>query len=157
MENKLINCDASSSNIQHIAHCASSVFLSKSRGFSYIPGGPGDGGARFSSEGSIFGQPLAYPFEWKPRADFYESRSMKVTTCLVIQGSLSLLEMSNLMSCSSTPIDSKSSQEETKEGNIAEVFAWLFGGLLFVCALCIVLYVLKRQRNQGRAKKSKQE
>ena len=36
MENKLINCDTTGREIQHLAKCASQVFLGESGGSSYI-------------------------------------------------------------------------------------------------------------------------
>ena len=73
MEERLINCDSSDSESQYLDDCAAQVFLTKSGGSSYIPVGPGDGGAAVTSGESIFGIPLSYLSEWKVSADLYES------------------------------------------------------------------------------------
>ena len=60
MENKLINCDTTGREIQHLADCASRLFLGESGGSSYIPGGPGDSAGRAASDGElILRKPLA--------------------------------------------------------------------------------------------------
>jgi len=99
MEDKLINCNKSDSESQYLASCAAQVFLTESGGPSYFPVGPGDSGAAALDDESIFGTPLAYPSKWKPSSDLYESRSLKVASCLVTQGALSILEISDLMGC----------------------------------------------------------
>jgi len=126
MENKLINCEGevNSSESQHLANCASLVFFGESGGSSYISVGPGDGGAALSSGESTFGKPLAYPSEWKPSADFYDSRSLKVASCLVVQGSLSIVEMSNSMGCSTPDHSEPALPANQTSGKTTEVLAW---------------------------------
>jgi len=93
MEEKLINCNSNDIERQHLADCAAGVFLADSGDDSSIPlSGGGE---------SIFGIPLAYPSQWKPSANFYENKSLKVASCLVVQGSLSLSQLSDAMGCSS--------------------------------------------------------
>jgi len=99
MEEKLINCNANSIDSQHINDCAAEVFLGESGGPSYIPIGPGDGGAATLSGESIFGTPLAYPSQWKPGPDFYDSRLLKVAKCLVKEGHLSMSDTLESMGC----------------------------------------------------------
>ena len=146
MENKLINCEGevNSSESQHLANCASLVFFGESGGSSYISVGPGDGGAAFSSGESTFGKPLAYPSEWKPSADFYESRSLKVASCLVVQGSLSLVEMSNSMGCSTPDHSEPALPANQRSAKTTEVLAWLFG-ILLACSLVIVTVFFERK------------
>jgi len=148
MENKLVNCEGkdTSSESQHLANCASLVFLGESGGSSYISVGPGDGGSALSNGKSTFGKPLAYPSEWKPSADFYESRPLKVASCLVVQGSLTLLEMSNFMGCSTLDDSEPALPANKTNEKITEVLAWLFGALL-VCNL-VVASVLFGRKNK---------
>merc|ERR1711862_56986 len=103
MEEKLINCNANSIDSQHINDCAAEVFLGESGGPSYIPIGPGDGGAATLSGESIFGTPLAYPSQWKPGPDFYDSRLLKVAKCLVKEGHLSMSDTLESMGCDRAP------------------------------------------------------
>ena len=151
MENKLINCNTTGREIQHLADCASRLFLGESGGSSYIPVGPGDSGGAASDGELIFGKPLAYPSQWKPSADFYESRSMKVASCLVVQGPLTLSEMYNLMGCSE-PInfgsesDLSAATSSAEAGKTAEGLAWTFGVILVVCILGAVAYAYGRQK-----------
>ena len=102
MEEKLVNCDASTisdSESQQLAECAAQVNLAKSGGPSYMPVGPADGGAAFSSDENIFGSLLAYPSVWIPSANAYENRSLKVAICLVAQGSLTIAAIMESMGC----------------------------------------------------------
>jgi hypothetical protein len=151
MENKLINCDTTGREIQHLANCASQAFLGESGGSSYIPIGPGDTGGAASDGELIFGKPVAYPSQWKPDADFYESRSMKVASCLVVQGPLTLSEMYNLMGCTepinngSEPDLSAATSEEA--GKMAEGLAWTFGVTLVVFILGAVVYGQKNRKD----------
>ena len=140
MEEKLISCDSIDSESQYLADCIDRAFLVESGGSSYIPVGPGDGGAAVSSGGSIFGTPLAYPSEWKPSADFYDSRSLKVASCLVVQGSLSLLEMSDSIGCSAAYSELAVPANEATD-KTTKVLAWLFGAL-FASTLLALAYVL---------------
>ncbi len=161
MENKLINCDTTGTTESHqyLADCASQLFLGESGGSSYIPVGAGDSGAAASDGESVFGKPLAYPSQWKPSADFYESRSMKVASCLVTQGPLTLSEMYNLMGCS-VPANSGSESGVSAEastrdevGKTAEALAWAFGVILVVL-LCAIACVYSEQRKKRKAGKN---
>ena len=97
MEESLINCDTDNTDSLHITKCANQVFLAESGGSSYIPIGPGDGGAASLSDESIFKIPLAYPSQYKP--EFHDSRLLKVAKCLVTDGTISLLEALVSMGC----------------------------------------------------------
>jgi len=147
MENKLLNCDTTGSESQHLADCASRLFLGESGGSSYIPGGSGDSGAAVSDEETIFGKPLAYPSQWKPSADFYKSKSLKVASCLLVQGPLTFSDMgcSELDKSRSEPEISAASSGEA--GKVAKGLAWTFGTILAVFLFCAVLYV-NRGKNE---------
>mmetsp|Transcript_16115 Transcript_16115/g.17771 ORF Transcript_16115/g.17771 Transcript_16115/m.17771 type:complete len:629 (-) Transcript_16115:371-2257(-) len=94
MEEKLINCNSNGIiERQYLADCAAGVFFFAESG--------DDSSIPLSGGESIFGIPLAYPSQWKPSATFYESKSLKVASCLVVQGSLSLSQLSDAMGCSS--------------------------------------------------------
>ena len=122
MEEKLINCNSNGIERQHLADCASGVFFAESGDDSPTPLSGGE---------SIFGIPLAYPSEWKPSADFYESKSLKVASCLVAQGSLSLSQLSDAMGCSAA--DSKTLPISTT--STSETLAWVLGALFACCLL----------------------
>merc|ERR1711862_410179 len=88
--------------------CAAEVFLGESGGPSYIPIGPGDGGGATLSGESIFGTPLAYPSQWKPGPDFYDSRLLKVAKCLVKEGHLSMSDTLESLGCDRAPSTTES-------------------------------------------------
>ena len=99
MEKRLIYCKTNDYVSDKITTCANQAFLAESGGPAYIPIGAGDGGAASSSSESIFDTRLAYPSQWTPGSDFYDSRLLKVAKCLVIDGTLSLSDALKSLGC----------------------------------------------------------
>jgi hypothetical protein len=132
MKEKLIECDSSDLEAGvALASCGAATHLAESGGSSYYPVGPGDYGAAAANGESVFGTPLANPSEWVPGTEFYESRSLKVASCLVFQGSLTHSELLESMGC---PTTSAISQSSVKSNGTATVLSWTFGAL-FVTSL----------------------
>jgi len=139
MEEKLMECDSSDLEAGvALASCGAATHLAESGGSSYFPIGSGDSGAAAANSESVFGTPLAYPSEWVPDTEFYESRSLKVASCLVFQGSLTYSELFESMGC---PTTSATSLSRAQSNETATVLSWTFGAL-FVSSLLGLAYVL---------------
>ena len=162
MEEKLINCDSNKNTAQFFADCGAQVFLRESGGPSYYPMGPGDSGAA-SLSGSVLGNKLAYPSEWKPSNNFHESRALKVASCLVDHGSLSFVKLSNSLGCGAPSFELPLAAEEESsyastlaaeeesfknDESVVNSLAWTFGTLLacsiFALAYTVVVFIPKK-------------
>lgn len=126
MEAKLINCGS-----DHLAmdECFGEVFYSSE--------------TTGSSKGdSLFGTPLAYPYEWKPEDGTYESRSSQVAKCLIVCGTLSESEFSDAMGCKVSSAYDSAGLTEGGRYQTANILAWVFGAVSIVClsGLAFVLF-----------------
>jgi hypothetical protein len=168
MERKLVNCESlGKRETQFLFDCAAKVIHGESGGPSYIPMGPGDNGAAAVSDGSVFGAPLAYPSEWKPNENFYESRSLKVAYCLVSQGSLSLSELSDQMGCNTdadieallliSSANDDSSSDKNSQDALVIVFGSLFAIVSFVLVIILFVTCSARRRNSQDTKTNNTE
>uniref|UniRef100_A0A7S2EKX3 EF-hand domain-containing protein n=1 Tax=Ditylum brightwellii TaxID=49249 RepID=A0A7S2EKX3_9STRA len=134
MEKKLVRCESNdnSESQEHLTSCFEEVFHTSTTSSKESTATSGD------TAESIFGYPLAYPSKWEPENGIYDSRSLEVVRCLVVQGSLTHSEISHAMGCNSALL-SISSKEEVDQ--TAKILAWVFGAL-FICSLVALAYTL---------------
>ena len=125
MEQKLINCESNDAEGQVlIENCFSEVFYIGSKGSS-------------DSVDSIFGSALAYPSNWKPNRDVYESKPLQVAMCLIVEGSLTYSDISEAMGCDTGSVSENIKMDE--EDDTTKILAWSFG-MLFVGSLLVLTY-----------------
>jgi len=129
MEEKLFTCksNANHESQQIVDDCFEKIFYA---GSSVVTSS--------SSNESIFGFSLAYPSQWKPeKGSIYESKSLQVARCLVVEGSLSYSDFAATMGCKSAKLSHTSEKNEVD--HTAEILAWTFGAL-FICSLLGLAY-----------------
>uniref|UniRef100_A0A6U5EJ03 EF-hand domain-containing protein n=1 Tax=Corethron hystrix TaxID=216773 RepID=A0A6U5EJ03_9STRA len=139
MEDKLLNCG---SEIQSLHNCEGKMHITESGGDFYYPIGSGDSGAANSNGGSVFGVPLAYPSEWKPSDEFYESKILKVASCIATHNSASAIVIDQI-SCNTASKTHTTDPLLQESSKVTEALAWTFGTLFILLGLTLV-YIFRQ-------------